>query len=365
MNRKKIALCGEFVWPWYQEAMANALNENGHTVSKFGWSNRIFDWDKGEVEPKYKSFWHRIQVAFRAGPLINTINKDFCLFVKEVNPDIVILYHATLITPSAIRSLKYLFPGCTFVQYTPDNPFGRSASKRYWRHFLGNIKEVDYTTPHRSSNFADIKRYGGRLLSDFVLYPYFIPSDEYKIQENKIEAKFKCDVVFAGHFEDDGRIKCLESLLSAGYSVNLFGGGWDRANSCISADSPLHKILPTQPVTGEDYLKALCGASICLCFFSTLNEDSYTTRVFQIPATQSFMLSQDSDDIRRIFEVGKEIDVFTGSHELVERVRFYLNNDVLRNELAAAAYERVVRDRHDINSRAEDWIEAISEYEKS
>jgi spore maturation protein CgeB len=89
-----------------------------------------------------------------------------------------------------------------------------------------------------------------------------------------VPEKYKCDIVFAGHYEDDGRISLLDELCRSVYSLNLFGGGWDRAYKQLNPNGPLRKNFPVHPVTGDDYRRAICGAKIALCVLSTLNKDT-------------------------------------------------------------------------------------------
>lgn len=357
----KLVVCGEFIWPWYQEAAASALERNGNNVFRFGWFEYLYKWSPDKSEPIFKSFFHRLAFKFQKGPFINKINKDFIDYIDKVKPDTIILYHAILIRPSTIKHIKKNYK-TLIVQYTPDNPFSKKANKLYWKNYINSIHIADYTTPHRKKNIVDIKKYGGKILNDFILMPYFIPEKEYPISQDKIPKKYICDVVFAGHFENDNRVECIESLLKSGYKVNLFGGGWNEAAGFLSKMSPIHDLLPTEPVVGKDYLYALNGAKICLCFYSKLNEDSYTTRVFQIPATKSAMFSEDSEDIKKILKEDHEVVIFRNQDELNSKVRHYLNNPRLLDEISLNAYKRMFTDEHDISSRMNKWMVSIDDY---
>jgi hypothetical protein len=77
------------------------------------------------------------------------------------------------------------------------------------------------------------------------LLPYFIPSDNYPVEKVDILERFKCNIVFAGHYENDKRVSCIEALMTAGFSVKLYGGGWDRAYSELCSDSSAIVLFPT------------------------------------------------------------------------------------------------------------------------
>ena len=70
---------------------------------------------------------------------------------------------------------------------------------------------------------------------------------------------------------------------------------------------------PIEPVFGDDYAKALCGAKVCLAFLSKLNRDSYTRRCFEIPACGNVMLAERTADLCRMFKEDEEACFFSSS----------------------------------------------------
>lgn len=358
----KMVLCGEFIWPWYQEAMSKAFEKLDIQVHRFSWLDDLYNWPDDNVEPVFKSVFHKFQFKFQIGPSIDKINKKLISFTLEQKPDILLLYHAILISPKTIREIKSRLPNTKIVQYTPDNPFGKNANKTYWNNFLKNIECCDYTTPHREKNKLDIQNHGGVINNNFILYPYFIPEEEYPMDISKIPSNFHGEVVFAGHYENDHRIEYLEALLNEGINLKLFGGGWDKALKELPKNSKLLKLLPTQPAVGEDYLYALNGSELCLCFFSSLNEDTYTTRVFQIPATKSVLVSEYSDEIAKIYVEDKEAIFFRDKEEFIKKIRELLSNKNMQREIAFNGFNKVYKDGHDIYTRAKKWLEAMNDY---
>jgi len=68
-----------------------------------------------------------------------------------------------------------------------------------------------------------------------------------------------------------------------------------------------------------------------------LNNDSYTRRVFEIPAIGTFMLSQRTADMEGLFRPGIETAYFASPDELLNQARRYLADDQGRGKIAAAA----------------------------
>lgn len=213
---------------------------------------------------------------------------------------------------------------------------------------------------YRESNVSEFRTNGARKVG--VLKPYFIPDVDFPVDHEDIEDKYRCDVVFAGHYEDDGRVESLEAVCRAGYKLNLFGGGWAAALKKLSPDSPLRKLYPIQPATGRDYNRAICGAKVALSFLSTLNRDAYTRRSFQIPAMKVPMLSQRTEELERMFIEGEEASYFSDTDELIRKLNQLLHSTELRDRLASGGYSRVYRNGDDVVSRMKEWIKEVSEY---
>jgi hypothetical protein len=215
----------------------------------------------------------------------------------------------------------------------------------------------------RHSNFADYHQLGAK--SVHLLRAYCIPEDEYPVAVNQIPVQFKCDVVFAGHYENDGRVEMLEAICEAGYTLNLFGGGWDVAFNQLRPDSPLRAKYPVMPATKADYRFAICGAKVALCFLSTLNQDTYTTRSFQIPAMRTAMLSQYTDDLASLYQPDVEAVFFKNKIELLDKLKILLEDDILRNDIAEAGYKKVYSAGHDVKARMKAWLNQVLAFQPS
>ncbi len=238
----RVMLVGDYTWPWYQDACADALEYHRCIVERFGWFDDFRHWKDGQSEPVYNSFLHRIQFRLRSGPTVWQVNKRLIRKAKKFKPEIIWFYNVQLIAASVVSKLRLLLPDTIFVQYANDNPFSNKAKPGIWRNFLKSIPFFDVHFAYRHDNILDYRKYGAKNVHLFRAY--FIPEVDYPVPLENIPQKFKCDVVFAGHYEDDGRIEMLEAICNAGYKLNLFGGGWDSALTKLSVSSPLHAFYP-------------------------------------------------------------------------------------------------------------------------
>jgi hypothetical protein len=156
-------------------------------------------------------------------------------------------------------------------------------------------------------------------------------------------------VGFIGAFESQ-RAESMYRLARAGFQIRIWGTGWER---CRFRHPNL--IVEHKPLWGEDYAKAICAFDINLCFLRKITRDLQTTRSVEIPACGAFMLAERTEEHLGLFEEGKEAEFFSSTGELVEKVRHYLANSSLRENIAAAGRQRCIRSGYDNKNRMR-WI---------
>jgi spore maturation protein CgeB len=360
LPKYRIMLVGNYMWPWYQEVCAKALEELGCEVERFGWFDDFHHWREGHSEPFYHSHWHRIQYRLHTGPTVWKVSRNLLQRTKLLQPDIIWFYNVQLISPAVVKAMRRECPNATFVQYANDNPFSSLAKQGLWRNFLNSIPLFDVHFSYRMGNINDYRQQGAKYV--YLLRSYFVSEDDYQVPHEEIPEQFKSDVVFAGHYEDDGRVKMLEAVCDAGFHLNLFGGGWNKALPRLRADSPLRDKYPVSPATGVDYRYAICGAKVALCFLSTINRDTYTRRSFQIPAMRTAMLSQYTDDLAGLYEEHKEVVFFRNQQELLENLQRLVYDDNWRQSVAEAGHVKVYTAGHDVKSRMRVLLEQTEKF---
>jgi spore maturation protein CgeB len=356
----RILLVGDYMWPWYQEACARGLESLGCEVFRFGWFDDFRHWVPDHTEPIFHSIFHRIQYRIQSGPTVSRVNQRLLQAALEVIPDIVWFYNVKLVSSTVVSKLRALLPMAVFCQYSNDNPFSKIAKPGLWSNYLDSIKYFDLHFAFRYSNFSDYYQRGATNVR--LLRAYFIPEDDYPVSSDQIPLKFKCDVVFAGHYEDDGRVQMLEAICEAGYTLNLFGGGWDQAFNQLSPDSHLRAKYPIMPATNEDYRYSICGAKVALCFLSTLNCDTYTRRNFQIPAMQTVMLSQYTDDLATLYKPDVDAVFFKNKSQMLEQLKLMLEDDRRRHAISLSGYDRVYSQGHDVKTRMREFLSSVVEW---
>lgn len=347
-------MVGDWHSELHEEAICNAFEQLGHETYKFAW-HECFS-ANSDTRPLTR-LSSKIQNKFMIGPLVLRLNRDLIRFASRLQPDLIFIYRGTHIFGKTVRQIKQLCGNALVLGYNNDDPFSPQYPRWKWRHFLDSVPEYDLTLAYRKHNIAEYLAAGARRVE--LLRSWYVPERNYPAQLTDLEkSKYDCDVVFIGHYEDDGRLECLGKISRRGWSLKVFGPEWGRADL---RGQGLDSLMPIEALRGGEYNKALGAAKIALCFLSKLNRDTYTRRCFEIPATKTFMLAEYTDDLASLYVAGHEADFFRSQDELMEKIDIYLKDNKLRSEIAENGYARAAHDGHDVVTRMRRVIQWVND----
>lgn len=353
----RILVAGDWHSQVHEEPVAQALAKLGHTVDRFAWHSYFqpaLALPPGLAAPR--RLICKFQNKYLIGPRLRAVNRDLIAKVRAYKPHVLFIYRGTHITATTLRTIKHTNPETILVGYNNDDPFSKAYSWWKWRHFLKAVPEYDLVLAYRQHNLQEYERAGAKQVR--LLRSWFVPERNHPVALSAEDrTRFECDVVFIGHFEPDGRLELLESIVQHGFRLKLFGPGW---NPWINSSKVLKHLTPILALHDEDYNKALCGAKVALCFFSKLNRDTYTRRCFEIPASGTFILSEYSNDLATLYREGVEAGYFRNQDELICKLKKYIGDDPLRKKVAQAGYQRVLADGHDVVSRMEQVLKWVA-----
>jgi hypothetical protein len=346
----KILLAGNWRWPIYEKACAEALQQLGVKVIPFAWNN-FFEGKFGKLQNVLPFY----------GPSVSRLNKKLFEAVKKEKPDVLWVWRGTHVLPVTLKEIKEI-QRITLVSYNNDDPFGPKAHGKVpwhhhflWRIYIKSLPYYNINFVYRSINVVEAKAHGAENVEIFM--PYFVPHMHKLVKLSEEEKKkYVCDVVFVGHHENDDRVQSIKAIVDAGIHIKLFGGGdWNSLTL-----GRLFEYFGNVPsAQGKEYPKALCGAKICLAFLSKLNRDTYTRRCFEIPACGRVMLAERTKDLQKIFKEDEEACFFSSNQELVQKAKWLISNPDIREGIAQAGLRRVWADGHDVTSRVRWFLKEI------
>lgn len=338
-------------------AFTKAFRELGHEVITFTWKEYFKHYPYADAYPtdgnRFKSIYYRFQNKFTFGPDVLKLNKDLVKRVAIAKPDLVFIYRGTHILPGTLKRIKKM--GIPVFGYNNDDPFSSKYLPYMWRHFKRCIPFYNHIFYYREKNRQDYENMGYKNIS--MLRSYYIKENNFQIKEVE-QNQYTCDAIFIGHFENDGRDEMLRNVIESGVNFKLYGSNW-QASSLYPYF--VEKFGPIMPLYREDYNLALNSAKIALVFLSKLNNDTYTRRCFEIPATGTMMLAEYTDDLNHnLFTEDKEAVYFRDEQELIEKINLYTASKSKREAIAKAGYDKVHTAGHEVTDRAKQVIDTFN-----
>jgi spore maturation protein CgeB len=345
----KILFAGNFQFDWYEKICADAIENLGNEVIRFSW-HQEFSQIPGKIEAYFG--WN--------GPSTWQVNYKLVTAATDNAIDILLIWRGVSITENTLRLIRQHNPKCTLISYNNDDPFSPKYTsnnapinhRQMWVRFKKAIPYYDCNFVYRPINILEMFQSGAKQVN--VLMPYFIPelNRPIELSDSEIE-EFQCDIVFAGHYEPDGREKYIQQLVETGLNVKLYGGKyWNRQ---VLGDL-LDYFGEIREVYGDEYAKALSGAKMCLCFLSKLNRDTYTRRCFEIPAYGKLLISERTEDLTRIFKEDEEAVFFSSAEELAEKAIWLSKHPEEIERISQAGMKRVHADGHSVGDRIREFM---------
>ena len=339
----KLAIAGTWRWPIYQEACADALESLGVEVVGFSW------------ETYFKGVIGRFE-AHTLLPLkhIPKLNRELLKFCIHENPDAILIWGCMHLYNSTLVEIKKR--RIVVVSYNNDNPFGSRdrglrfiLHKNIWRNFKKNLPLYDHNFVYRSSNLEDYKKAG--LKNVHVLPSYYVPTRNFPLSVLKSN---DYDGVFIGHYEDDERADVIVYLRNHGLKVDVYGVGWERLRKYPGEFAGL------KPLVDRAYNEKINSAKFALCFFSKLNVDDYTRRVFEITAAGTLLVAPRTAMMTSLFVDGEEAIFFDSAADALARLSALLQDSNEMRRIAINGHRRCLESGYDVKSRMRDFLRVIT-----
>ena len=348
----KILIIADWHGEIYAQAFYKGFQNLGIDTYKFSWKEYFKHYQyasRYETDNnKLKSIYYRVQNKFLVGPTLWKINRDIVKKCVEIEPDLVFIYRGTHVYPSTIETIKKKI-ACKVFGYNNDDPFSSEYKGYEWRYYKKSIPLYDHIFSYRWKNIEDYKSMGYDKTS--LLRSYYIKENNFYIEKLPTQ-KYICDVIFIGHFENDGRDEAIKLLIENAIDIRLYGTGWEKSKLYDYFKSKFGEIKPVY----NDYNIALNSAKIALVFLSKLNNDTYTRRCFEIPATKTMMIAEYTDDLDSMFQEGVDAEYFRDAKELLEKINLYLEKKEKLHIVSTNGYERLIKDGHEVVDRCKNII---------
>lgn len=219
--------------------------------------------------------------------------------------------------------------------YAVDDPFGRRDKNRFAL-FRKSLKHYDLTVVVRQPNLEEAYAHGAaavlrvlRSADEISHHPLVLSPEE--------EESWASDVAFIGTWMPE-RGPFLARLMEQGLPLTLYGNRWHKASEWPI----LEKAWRGPGLMGEDYVKAIQSAKVCLGLVSKGNRDLHTQRSAEIPYIGSVLCAERTVEHLAMYREDEEAVFWSSSEECAEKCFALLADQVRRERIARVGRERCI-----------------------
>jgi hypothetical protein len=150
----------------------------------------------------------------------------------------------------------------------------------------------------------------------------------------RARGQYTYDVSFVGHCTPQ-RMAVLHGLAEAGIPVDIFGDeNWGRLEH---PNLRFHGHARNREDAPEIYSRSKINLNVTNAQLLT----SLPVRVFDVLACEGFLLTDYRQDVTELFRPGKDLALYTGLPDLIQKVQYYLKQPGEREQIAATGRQRI------------------------
>ena len=219
------------------------------------------------------------------------------------------------------------------ITYANDDPFG-TRDKRRFSLYQNSISHYDLMAVVRKANVNEAYVHGARKVTlipftadEIAHAPLALTSEE--------KARWSSDVAFIGTWMPE-RGPFVSRLLQLGVPVTLYGDRWQK-----DPEWPvIQKVWRGSGLIGQNYVKAIQSAKICIGLLSKGNRDLHTRRSAEIPYIGSVLCAERTDEHLAMYREDEEAVFWSTAEECAQKCLALLVDEKRRNRIAEAGRKR-------------------------
>ena len=258
------------------------------------------------------------------------LNRQFLKTVQTGTPDIILCvllgYEIWLETFELIRE------GCNaiIINWSTDDSWKYEQFSR----FVAPAFHI-YATTYPTAVAKSLRE--GH--TNFVLTQWAADADNLAEPLPAVECRYPVSFVGSAH---GNRPKWISSLKKNGINVTCFGYGWD--NGPVRSDE-----IPR--IMRESVISLNFGDSgLVMQGLVPGRSRQIKARVFEVPGAGGFLMTEYAENLNQFYHLGKEIVVFDGITDLVDKINYFLVRPEERDRIAMAGHIRT-RNEHTYDAR--------------
>lgn len=320
----RVLFVGESWFGSCARACSAALRHRGYDVQEIDTQTFFPQWMARDLR-----VWRRLL----APRIVADFNAYVLAMCRSFRPDFFLTFKGMFIRLETLKQLRE--SGVRLYNYFPD------------RMIFVRGSELESALPEYDCVFDTKRSWDGDMhdrlrLRDRVFLPHGYDPEIHRpvpLPEQD-QHSFTCDVSFIGtHTPRKERLLDELARNSQGFSIRIFGNGWNRCRS-----PRLRQFIHGSAVCGQSYAKVIAASRINLALMGVSDAalDETSTRTYEIPACKGFMLHERTEEVRTLYEEGREMACFSSGEELAAQIAHYLQKPTEMKVIAEAGYRRAV-----------------------
>jgi spore maturation protein CgeB len=273
--------------------------------------------------------------------------------IKNEKPEVVWFDKPTQFTPATI--CRIIESGAFTVCYNMDSAFGARCihyfGRWHWHQFKKTIRMLDLHCIFRN---ADIPRYLAWGLNYIKLQLSYDPREHFPPPASWSDANRTRKVSYIGSPHDD-RPNFLRTLIEEHkLPVTISGPRWKK----FLGKAELKRYTNGGMLKDAEYRENIWKSKINLAFV-TQDENDVAHKAFEIAACGGFLLALRTPGHEACFEEGKEAEFFSSIEECADKIRYYLDHPVEREEIARRGCARAKRSGYDNDTQLQRVLDRL------
>jgi spore maturation protein CgeB len=282
--------------------------------------------------------FYRVPVAGRALAALPGFLSVVAKQIRSLRPDILYCHDLSFFPKSVLKELK---PHVRLI-------VGQIAYVLPPRNFVEGYDLILTSFPHFVS----------KIRASGVASEYFKLGFDPRVASAFDGVSRDIDVSFVGAIGRSHRnaVSLLERLCTE-TPIRIYGYGVEE----LPANSPI-RTRYAKEVWGLDMYRILARSKITLNRHISVAENyANNMRLYEATGMGALLLTDRKDNLKDIFEPGRELETYADPEEAVAKVLALLRNPEWREEIAAAGTARTLRE-HTYQARMSELLEIVNRY---
>ena len=295
---------------------------------------------------------HRVARGSKLGKLFSSYvnveawsrkaNLELLQMIDVVRPSIVLVIATEGVRAGTLGQLRAQRANAAIYCLFPDTPHNLVSDRIEALPMFDRVMTV-------SPAWIDAFRRLGAVMVQYL--PLAADTDLHQPVSDRNGVSPTHDVAFVGNWRRD-RENFLEQL--ADFDLAIWGSHYWKRNT--KAESKLRTRWAGRPLFGADFAQACAANRILLNIIDGVGWPGPNMRAFEQPACRGFSLVTRTPAVTDLFTEGENIECFESVEEARSKIKFYLQNDSVRERIADKAYEFVINGSNTYADRAKQII---------